>query len=183
MATGPNWETTMKRELFDAVDPCLDEFAELLDTVLEGEASAKFREALAELSGILGKGYFVGLNIVVDVFDEEGEKSLPLLTTGLAVSHGQEPFRTWGDSSPQRYVLDGEMVTVPDDRCPKCWEVWDFKWLNPTCPHCDATLGANVRILLDSDTCPFCEKGKVTMTAPTCDKCGHEVDPRRVVWG
>jgi hypothetical protein len=176
-------ETTMQKALFEATELCLDEIDELLEDVLEGEPSANLREALAKLGRLLGKGYSVGLTVMVDVFDQAGEKSLPLLSTGLAASDGQAPYRTWGDSSPQRYVVEGQMLVVPHDRCPKCWDVWDFKWKNPSCSHCGAALGKNVRILLDTDTCPFCEEGKVTAASPRCNNCGYQVDPSSVVWG
>lgn len=85
--------------------------------------------------------------------------------------------------TPQRYVVKEGIQVVPHDRCPTCWQVWDFKWSNPSCPHCDTTLGENCKILLDSDVCPFCEDGKVSMAKPRCNKCGHEIDPKTVVWG
>ena len=27
----------------------------------------------------------------------------------------------WGDSTPQRYIVEGEMAIVPHDYCPTCW--------------------------------------------------------------
>jgi hypothetical protein len=117
------------------------------------------------------------------VFDQEQERSLPLLNTGLATNEGKEPYRTWGDSSPERYVVDAGIQVVPHDRCPKCWKEWDFKFQHPSCPHCGTTLGQNCKILLDTDQCPHCQEGKVTVAKPRCDKCGFVVDPRTVVWG
>ncbi|MEK6235548.1 MAG: hypothetical protein N2C14_12640, partial [Planctomycetales bacterium] len=69
------------------------------------------------------------------------------------------------------------------DRCPKCWETWDFKWDNPACSHCDAELGENCKILLDNDVCPNCEKGKVSLDNPQCDQCAHEANTRFIEWG
>jgi hypothetical protein len=36
---------------------------------------------------------------------------------------------------------------------------------------------------LDSDLCPFCEMGHVSMQNPICDDCGYEVDLSMVTWG
>jgi hypothetical protein len=80
-------------------------------------------------------------------------------------------------------VVEGDIEVVPHDRCPKCYGVWDFKLTNPSCLECGATLGREVKLLLDSDVCPYCEEGKVSMTAPVCDKCGQRIDPGIVVWG
>ena len=44
-------------------------------------------------------------------------------------------------------------------------------------------MGREVKLLLDTDVCPFCEEGKVSLTAPVCDKCGQRIDPGIVVWG
>jgi len=125
----------------------------------------------------------VNFTLLVDVFDSERENSLPLLSNGLSTLDGQEPFRTYADSSLHRYIIDGAIQVVPHDRCPKCWEVWDFKLQNPECGSCDAEMGKNCKLLLDSDVCPRCEEGKITASQPECSKCGFEVDPSFVTWG
>jgi hypothetical protein len=173
----------MNQSAFEAADPVLDEIADLVNQTLTSDQLIELRRTLAKLSKVLGDRYSASLNVVVEVFDREGERCLPLLTTGLASSEGGEPYHTWGDSSSQRYVIDGQIEVVPHDRCPKCWEAWDFKLQNRCCPHCDATLGGNCKILLDSDLCPHCEKGKVSLAQPKCNQCGFEADPADIVWG
>jgi hypothetical protein len=117
------------------------------------------------------------------VFEETREQALPLLTTGLSTESGKKPHRIWGDSTPQRYVVDGGIQVVPHDRCPKCWDAWDFKFQHHTCPNCGATLGKDCKVLLDSDECPWCQEGKLAVAQPRCDNCGFVVDPRIAVWG
>jgi hypothetical protein len=173
----------MDKSAFEAADPHLDEIAEIVDKVLDSEQTAPLRQALLQLGQALGDRYIVSLDVSVQVCDQDGERALPLLTTGLAVSAGQEPYRTWGDSSPQRYIVDGQIQVVPHDRCPKCWEVWDFKFKNRSCSECGLTLGEDCKILLDTDVCPHCEKGKVSLSKPTCDQCGYKVDLSAVTWG
>jgi len=170
----------MDPDTFNTADPHLDALAELADKHL---VDPELRRLLVELSKVVGDRFGVTINLTVEVCDATGERSLPWLTTGLYAQHGKEPFRTTGDSTPQRYVVKDGIQVVPHDRCPKCWQVWDFKWKNPSCSHCDTTLGENCKILLDTDVCPFCEKGKVNMAKPRCNKCGHEIDPKTVVWG
>jgi hypothetical protein len=167
-------------ETFNAVQPLLDKIAELIEKELD---STELRRLIAELGSLVGKGKIASVNIVVDVFDEDRECPLPLLTTGLSASPGKEPFRTWGDSTPQRYVVDEGIQVVPHDRCPQCWQVWDFKFENRSCPHCGTTLGKNCKLLLDSDECPNCQRGKVTVEKPRCDECGFVVDRLTVAWG
>jgi hypothetical protein len=57
------------------------------------------------------------------------------------------------------------------------------KFENVTCEHCGTTLGKNCRMLLDTDTCPHCEFGQVSMKNPLCDECGYQVDLKMVTWG
>jgi hypothetical protein len=170
----------MEPETFNAVDPLLDKIAEVAERQLE---SQELRGLIAELGKVVGKGRIASVSIVVDVFDEDKECSVPLLTTGLTSFPGHEPSRTWGDSTPQRYVVEDGIKVVPHDRCPQCWQAWDFKLQNSTCPHCGIMMGDKCKLLLDTDECPWCNEGKVTVTKPICDKCGHEVDREKVVWG
>jgi hypothetical protein len=168
---------------FAAAEPHIEQIAELLDAALKSPELHKLPETLAALGKSLGERYSVTLSCLIEVSNDDGERTLPLLNTGLSTSGGAEPFRVSGDSTPHRYVMDGQMCVVPHDRCPKCWESWDFKWQHRHCPHCDAELGTNCKILLDSDVCPHCEEGRVTATKPKCTKCGFVVEPGLVVWG
>ncbi len=170
----------MDQDQFKAMQPLLDKIAELAEKQFNFE---ELRRTVVELGNIVGLRKTVSVSIVVDVFDAERECSLPLLTTGLSVSSGEEPFRTWSDSSPQRYVVDGGIQMVPHDRCPKCWQCWDFKGQNSFCPNCGITMGDECKLLLDTDQCPSCNEGRVTISKPQCDKCGYVVDPKKVVWG
>lgn len=170
----------MNPETFNAVQPLLDKIAEIAEKQLDSEV---LRRLMAELANVVGKGRIASVSIFVDVFEENPERSLPLFTTGLSTIAGKEPFRTWADSIPQRYVVDDGIKVVPHDRCTRCWQVWDFKLQNPSCPHCKTTMGENCRLLLDTDECPWCNEGKVTVAKPRCDLCGHDVDLGKVVWG
>lgn len=173
----------MDQSTFESANPILDEIAAKLDEVLDSDQFAFVRLLLARLSETIGPRYSVNLNVSVDVFDTERLHALPLLTTGFSTSEGKSPFRTYGDSTPQRYVVDGEIQVVPHDHCPKCYGLWDFKLKNPSCSECGATMGREVKLLLDNDICPFCEEGTVSPTVPECAKCGQRIDPGVVVWG
>lgn len=173
----------MDAAAFDAAQPVLDDIAQVVDKAFDSAPLSDVKAALSKLNIALGSRYSVSLMFTVEVCDQEKERSLPLLSTGIATFVGKEPYRCWGDSTAQRYVAQGEIQALPHDRCPICWELWDFKLDQPTCSACGATLGKDVKLLLDSDVCPHCEKGKLTAANPTCDQCGFEVDPDLVAWG
>lgn len=173
----------MDQSTFRTAASHLDELADSVDAVLASAALKKLRDQLAELGKALGQRYSVSLDMVVQVFDRDKERGMPLPTTGLSTSDAGDVYRTWSDSTSQRYLTDGEIQVVPHDRCPRCWGEWDFKFQHPQCTSCGAVWGAEVKVLLDTDICPSCEEGRVTMTAPVCERCGFAVDPAMVVWG
>jgi Zn-finger nucleic acid-binding protein len=81
-------------------------------------------------------------------------------------ANDRQGSRTWGDSTSQKYVSGGEIQVVPHDRRPRCYGVWDFRFKDPACPGCGATLGRDVKVPLDTDVCPSCEGDDVSMTTP-----------------
>ena len=135
----------MDRSTFESADPILDEIAGKIDELLDSYKYSAVRLALARLSETVGSRYSVNLNVCVDVFDVERSHALPLLNVGLSTSKGETPYKTFGDSTPQKYVVDGDIQVVPHDRCPKCYGVWDFKLEHTSCLECGATLGREVK--------------------------------------
>ncbi len=158
----------MDRSTFEAADLVVDEIAAKLDEVLDSDQFAAIRVLLAHLSEKVGSEYSVNLNVTVDVFDAERSNALPLLNMGLSTSKGEPPYKTHGDSTSQKYVVNGEIQVVPHDRCPRCFGLWDFKLNHPSCFECGVTMGREVKLLLDTDVCPFCEEGRVSLTNPVC---------------
>jgi hypothetical protein len=173
----------MDRSTFEAADLVVDEIADKLDELLGSDDFAAIRVLLARLSEKVGPRYSANLHVSVEVFDAERSNALPLLNLGLSASEGKSPYKTYGDPTPQKYVVDGEIQVVPHDRCPKCYGVWDFKLDHPSWSECGATMGREVKLLLDTDVCPFCEEGTVSLTNPSCAKCGQAINPDHVVWG
>ena len=135
----------MDKNLFEKIDPIVDDIAEQISELIEGAVLSQLKQNLADLSRTLG-AYSLALEINVQVFDPDREQSLPLLQTGLATSEGALPYQMWADSTPHRYIANGDMAIVPHDRCPRCWGLWDFKSLNPSCKSCGAEMGVDVKL-------------------------------------
>ncbi|MBN73842.1 MAG: hypothetical protein CME32_31685 [Gimesia sp.] len=164
------------KDLIDEIEVSVDE---LLDSPeLEG-----LRSKLAELGKRIGKKYSIDLNCTLEVGEWENDRFLQLIDTGHSVGQNGELYRTWNVASFQRYIVNGEILIVPHDHCPSCWGEWAFEFENHSCPECGIEMGKDCKILLDSDICPHCEKGKISMTDTKCDQCGFSIDPRFVVWG
>lgn len=172
----------MNPEQFKLTEPILDSIADEVDDFFEGKEGNTLRDLLVKLSTQLEGEFGVEMQLVVNIIDWKREASLPLLQTGLSVD-ADKTYRTHGDSSLHRYIASGEIVVIPNDYCPKCWGQWGFKLEHPVCPSCSAKLGEEVLLLLDSDLCPHCEKGKLSAQNPACDRCGFEVNPNVIHWG
>jgi ribosomal protein S27AE len=173
----------MDKNTFELADPIVNEIDEAITELLASAETEKVRSLLSQLNKAIGNRYTVNLVMDVDIFDKEQDRCLPLLQTGLTGFDTDEPFQVSGDSTPHRYIVGGEMLTVPHDRCPRCWNIWDFKFKHQKCDHCGATMGKDVKLLLDTDECPYCGEGEVSMSRPTCNQCGYIVDVNQVVWG
>lgn len=168
---------------FQTAQEHLQQAAQMLDKILKCSELQKLRTTLTALCESLGERYSLNLSCVVEVCDEERQRTMPLLDTGLAIAAGCQPYRTRNDCTPHRYIVNGTIQVVPHDRCPSCWGEWDFKWQHRTCPQCGVQLGMNCKVLLDSDICPHCEQGEVRSTNPVCSRCGFTVDPALATWG
>ena len=174
----------MKENEFKTLDEVADVTADAAETWLTSTQLAELKQAMQQALAKLPKQYSIELGVELRVFDEQREKCVRLLTTGLNANNAsEEPYVATGDSTVQRYITDGEICQLPHDYCPHCWGSWDFKLLHRQCPECGYALGKDVRLLLDTDVCPNCESGTVTSTNPNCDQCGLQLDPSWVTWG
>lgn len=173
----------MDHETWKRSEDVLNEIEESVDKLLDSPELEGLRSKLIELGNRLGERYSVSLNCILDVVDWKEDQNLPLLNTGISTNDSGDLHRTWNSASFQRYVVNGEIQIVPHDHCPSCWGDWLFKTENTSCPECGIELGKECKILLDTDVCPHCEKGKISIRDSQCDKCEFSIDPRFVVWG
>ena len=173
----------MTESEFRTLDPLAEALDEACDHWFASPELTALKDALRKAMASLPPTYSVSVDVELRVFDSERERSLNLLTTGLSAARGAEPYRTYGDSSVHRYVAGGEICEAPHDRCPQCWGDWDNKLEHPGCSHCGVQMGRDVRLLLDGDVCPHCERGRITSNNLTCGECAFTIDPRYVTWG
>ncbi len=157
---------------------------------LKSDELTKLKKALQDAATELPETLSLSLDITLSAFDQERDASLPLTQVVLASAGSEEPYIAELDCSSQRYVVDGEVLQVPHDICPHCWFVWGFKIGDPdgslpdrACPSCGYQMGKEIKLLLDNDLCPHCERGQVSLNQPKCSGCGMEIDAGLVAWG
>ena len=126
----------MKESEFKALDLVADLVNEECDRLLATPEMGKVKEILRQLSRSLPDTYSVELAVQIRVFDSDRDKAMRLLTAGLCANAGEEPYRAAGDSSSQRYIVDGEICEVPDDYCPHCHVELEWTTMWRKCPKC-----------------------------------------------
>ena len=172
----------MDQVIWQKVDPQLQEITEELERLLSSAQAQKLHTMLTKLSQTVEKQYSTHLSCSLNVFHLDRQKSLSLFNIGLGVSDAGEVYPTTGESNSFRYLVDGQIEVVPHGRCPKCLGEWGLQWTFPQCSHCDAELGINCWLLVDSDSCPNCEEGKISANNTHCLNCGFFIDPKFVRW-
>jgi Zn-finger nucleic acid-binding protein len=173
----------MKDTERNTLEPAIEAAEEAAEAWLDSEAIAHVKRALQDVTAKLPEGMSLTFNCELDVFDANRGQPIRLVETGVTTSGGEPPHRCHGVTSMQRYLSNGEICELPHEYCPVCWGEWDFKDRHRTCPSCGVSLGKEVKVMLDSDVCPYCEEGKVTADDPMCGQCGYEVDLSIVTWG
>lgn len=173
----------MKEKDFDELELVTDSISELLKRKFEQGEFKEITTQLETLSRKLGEDRYLSFDFQIHLLDPNKENPLRVMSLAIGTSPDKEAFWGWGDSTPCRYVLEGKILKVPHDLCPGCWGEWGFKFQNHQCGSCGIELGKDVKVLLDTEVCPSCEKGKVTPQERTCDLCGFEVKPEFAYWG
>ena len=173
----------MQAKEFDKLDELADMVNKKIHKLYEDGEFLEITKKIKEVTQAIEKAYSITVDFQVNAFDSKKEKSIRALTIGISSSGDQDPFLAYGDSTPERYLVSGNIKKVPHDFCPSCWGAWDFKLQNHTCPECGIEMGKDIKLLLDTDTCPNCEDGRISLNKTKCVKCGFEVDKNMVNWG
>ena len=173
----------MDADQFDKIDELADDVYDKFDELHKKGIFADIETKMKEICSHLKEGDSISVNFDVEVFSAEKEQTITLIKRGLACSRDQETHLVRSGSTAHRYIVNGQIVKLPHDSCPNCWGEWDFKLLHTTCLSCEYTMGKEIKLLLDTDVCPNCEKGKVSRSNPKCEKCGVALDSGMINWG
>ncbi len=173
----------MDVQTYDRTQELADLLLSELQRLHREKGLGKIEEKLKQISGSLPKGYSITLNFSVEVFDENREKSLKTGDAGLTCLEGDRPYLSTSESSPAKYIVDGELMKVPHDHCPNCWSRWSFKSRVKECRECGYRMGREIKLLLDTNVCPHCENSPISLHHPQCERCGYVADQSIVSWG
>lgn len=173
----------MDEKTIDKLTELADRIHEKFLELLENGEFDDIAESLEMNAKTLADGNSLNLGINLILFDGNREKPMQLLDTALTCNSGDTPFIASGDMTLHKYIVNGTIQKVPQDYCPNCWGEWAFKLTNPTCSECEYTMGKEIKLLLDTDICPHCEEGKVSMNQNKCDECGYTIANDMVEWG
>ena len=146
----------MQAKEFDKLDELADMVNKKIHKLYEDGEFLEITKKIKEVTKVIEEAYSITVDFQVNAFDSKKEKSVRALTIGISSSGDQDPFLAYGDSTSERYLVNGNIKKVPHDFCPEY----------------DIVMGEDVKILLDTDSRPNCAEGNVTLSKQKCDECG-----------
>ena len=174
----------MEFEHVNQIESVCDNVFDLFHSLNDDDKFSELKKLMTLAAQKISDGQSITFSMRFTLDDSDLAKQIPFLDMGLTCGKDETPFFFEGVSTLATYVLsDGSVQRIPHDRCPCCWDNWDFKLDSPECPSCGIQLGKGVKQMIDSDICPHCEKGKVSMQSCKCNECGYELDSEKILWG
>ncbi|EMF80929.1 hypothetical protein LEP1GSC188_3106 [Leptospira weilii serovar Topaz str. LT2116] len=173
----------MNNEKFLEVSEISDKLDDFFVTLDESKKLDFIKDAFLKFSENLQERYSITCNLTLEIFDVEREQIIKISEVGISCNGGERPYVVRAGDSFVRYLAKGNIVEIPHSYCPVCWAEWDFKRKDQNCPKCDSKYGMEIKLLIDSNHCPQCSEGIVSLEEPYCKKCEFYADPEIVVWG
>ncbi len=111
----------MQEKEFDKLDELAEMVNEKIHKLYEDGEFLEITKKIKEVTQTIEKAYSITVDFQVNAFDSKKEKSIRALTIGISSAEDEDPFLAYGDSSPERYLVNGNIKKVPYDFCPDCW--------------------------------------------------------------
>ena len=105
----------MQEKEFDKLDELAEIVNDKIHKLYEDGVFLEITNKIKEVSQTIGEDYSVTVDLQVNAFDSTKEKSLRALTIGISSSGNDAPYLAYGDSSPCRYLVDGDIKKVPHE--------------------------------------------------------------------
>ena len=99
----------MKDSEFKLLDPLADSINDTFEPLHKAGAFEHILHELKRAVAQLPDTYSVSFDIRMNVFDTEREKGLSFLTTGFNANKGQDPYLHYGDTTQQKYLVEGDV--------------------------------------------------------------------------
>jgi hypothetical protein len=173
----------MDAETFDRSNALTGQLIQEMGKLQQDGKLVGVEARIQELLRQLPDGCSITLNFSVEIHDANRDRHLKTGTTGVTFEKGHMPYLVDLGLSPTKYLVDGVMMKVPHDQCPNCWSRWPLKSRVKECPECNYRMGREVKLLVDTNVCPRCEEGAISLHEPQCGHCGFVAEKNLVVWG
>lgn len=179
-----HWSYFMKPENFDTANPIAKSIAEGMFAAMSSGRVGTMRQEMQKLLNALSDEGELFMELKVEVLTPIGV--LHLSSTALSIGSDGMPRCQHTGPRFECYSLDGYLVMVPEDLCPRCQSEWKCK-LGQDCPRCQTKMGTDcMRVIRKLERgryeCLRCSSGSVTKKKPTCGSCGFTPDPKFTIW-
>ena len=160
---------------FEAALEVFEQISERAFRNYRGKRRAELAEALGRLKQLVGPDGMPYAQVQAGVLDRKRQRTVKFGWIDVSYCDDGELLVLGHDSTPRPFLMDGTMVTLPEDQCPKCLGDWkiDPRVLQP-CPGCGAELGSELTLVAEDERCPICETDRGSSTI--CESCGLDWD-------
>jgi hypothetical protein len=172
----------MRPDAFQATLQIAEEIVQQLYRAFGPRRRQKLQQALATIKSLVGPEAMPYLQVHIGALDRKRGQVLVFQTIDVSYCDDQQLFILGREPTPRTFLVDGESLAVPEDRCPKCLGLWQIDPRDPKpCPHCGAALGKDVWLVAAQGICPFCAAARTVQSTTPCD-CGFDWNPAFVKW-
>lgn len=157
---------------FESAVELLDEMLQQLYRRYGGNRRRLLRDQLGRLKQLCGERQMPFVRVELGVLDRDRQKAMQIGRVDVTYCDDGELFGTGGETDTRSYVLDDQLVCVPDGQCPACLGVWLLRpRMSEPCPECGIRFGDDFKIVIAGNRCPFCEEEYTE-----CESCGCSFD-------
>lgn len=130
----------MTREEFEAAMAVAKEIRQLVFRAMGPKRRAKLREMLGRLKALGGGAEVMPLvRVQIAAHNRKHQKSVEFGGISASYCDDGELLILAPEPTSRTYLVGEELVTVPDDQCPKCLGDWEIYLREPKpCPECGA---------------------------------------------
>ena len=174
----------MNDEKFHELDTISDKIHDKFESLYGNKEFQEIESDIQKLLKSIHEKYSIEFNLSISIYDSDRDKSIQMYRIGITGSGKEGNTYQFSEGyNFNRYIINGHIIEIPHNICPNCWADWDFKRKNSSCPECGVIFGKEVKLLIDSDECPYCSEGKIYQKNSKCTKCDFIADDDLVVWG
>lgn len=167
----------MTPDEFDAALEAADEIVQQHYEAFSPARREKLRQTMTRMLPPDSPHLMASVQVFVRIADRTQQKVITLARTDVSLTDDEKLFAMGFGPTPRTFLVDGQLVTVPEDQCPKCLSEWTISLskLKP-CSTCGLELIRDAKVVAVENVCPLCEEEVDFMSTAVCNYCGFDIE-------